>query len=161
MKNINKQVLNLYLIKLLAISQEKNFDEIIKEKEKKEKNENLKNEKKNRNSSKNKKSNVLNNDHFRGKHFIKKGNEILVFEPKENDNKIKSYLYCCEHKNGCKAKLRIDMKKKICKEIDQHNDHTNLDITYYLNDYPELAEDNWTHMQFDTKNDEKIFMWKK
>ena len=208
LKNINKDTLNLYLIKLLAYNTKKNFkilndfkmsshkkfkkymkkiragknplDEISEENKISSDESDITEDKERFNSDNDisdeeeeeedddilgKKTRrvrgpILDMDgQYRSRHFEWKDGILHSYLPKIcNLRSSRFYLYCW--KLGCKGKIRIDMINKTAKDCVEHNNHRGIILENFITEYPELADKDWTNIQYDVKNKEKIFMWK-
>ena len=96
---------------------------------------------------------------YRYKHFHMKDGVLNCYWPKRNNVKSLIFnLYCWKFK--CPGKIRVNMIEETAFECALHRPHAGLDIQYYIEEFPELIEKGWEHIQYDMMNGEKILMWK-
>jgi len=95
---------------------------------------------------------------YHSRHFHWKHGKLYSYAPKNKMKASKCFLYC--GKNGCEAKVQIDMNKKRATFIGSHNDHEGINIEKYAFEYPGLDSKDWKHIQYDCYNGKKILMWK-
>ena len=98
------------------------------------------------------------NFQYRWKHFERKNGTIFCFFPKSKVNSPKCSLYCT--KRRCDAKLKIDLEAKEITLIEDHNEHEGINIDKLKWEYPELEQNDWTHLQYDCFQGKKILVWK-
>ena len=98
------------------------------------------------------------NTNYRSNHFYNVGGQIYCYVPKHYIRAQICFLYCS--KETCKAKLYLDMKRKKGRIYGRHS-HGGIDLTQYEEEFPEIKdEDDWEHIQYDVKDNKKIFVWK-
>jgi len=142
-KNIRKDVLFIYLMKIIANNKNLLFKD---------------------NKSKFDKGNITKKKiddvdyQYRSRHFHWIQGILYSYAPKNRIRSSKCYLYC--GKGGCEAKVQVDMNKKRAILIGSHNNHEGINVNKYIYEYPELDTDNWKHLQYDCYHGKKIFMWK-
>jgi len=95
---------------------------------------------------------------YHSRHFHWKHGKLYSYAPKNKMKAPKFFLYC--GKNGCDAKVQIDMIKKKAIFIGSHNEHEGINIEKYAFEYPGLDTKDWKHIQYDCLNGKKILMWK-
>ena len=95
---------------------------------------------------------------YHSRHFHWKHGKLYSYAPKNKMKASKCFLYC--GKNGCEAKVQIDMTKKKAIFIGSHNEHEGINIEKYAYEYPGLDTKDWKHIQYDCLNGKKILMWK-
>ena len=142
-KNIRKDVLFIYLMKIIANNKNLLFKD---------------------NKSKFDKGNLTKKKiddvdyQYRSRHFHWVQGILYSYAPKNRIRSNKCYLYC--GKGGCEAKVQVDMNKKKAILIGSHNNHEGINVNKYIYEYPELDSDDWKHLQYDCYHGKKIFMWK-
>ena len=97
------------------------------------------------------------NTNYRSNHFYNSNGEIYCYVPRHFIRAKMCFLYC--EKENCKAKLYLDMKRKKGRIHGNHK-HGGIDIEKYVEEFPEIKEDNWEHIQYDIKDDKKFMVWK-
>ena len=96
---------------------------------------------------------------YRFKHFHMKDGVLNCYWPKRNNVKSLIFnLYCWKFK--CPGKMRVNMIEETAYECALHRPHSGLDIQYYIEEFPDLIDKGWEHIQYDIMNGEKILMWK-
>ena len=102
----------------------------------------------------------LNDDvQYRFKHFHMKDGVLYYYRPKQNNVTLSIFnLYCWKTK--CPGKIRVDMFEETAYEISEHDEHRRIYPKEFKNEFPELMEKGWEHIQYDILNGEKILMWK-
>ena len=142
-KNIRKDVLFIYLMKIIA----NNKNLLFKDNKNKIDKGNLTRKK------------IEDVDYqYRSRHFHWIQGILYSYAPKNRIRSTKCYLYC--GKGGCEAKVQVDMNKKKAILIGSHNNHEGINVNKYIYEYPELDSDDWKHLQYDCYHGKKIFMWK-
>lgn len=142
-KNIRKDVLFIYLMKIIA----NNKNLLFKDNKNKFDKGNL---------TKKKIDDV--DYQYRSRHFHWVQGILYSYAPKNRIRSSKCYLYC--GKGGCEAKVQVDMNKKKAILVGSHNNHEGINVNKYIYEYPELDSDGWKHLQYDCYHGKKIFMWK-
>ena len=94
---------------------------------------------------------------YRSNHFLKTNGEIYCYFPKHFVRDPTCFLHC-ENEN-CDAKLFVDMKRKKGRRYGKHR-HEGIDISQFENEFPEIKDEKWSHMQYDIKNNKKFMVWK-
>lgn len=97
------------------------------------------------------------NVNYRSNHFYKPDELIYCYTPRHFIRSPICYLYC--EQKGCKSWMYLDMDKEKGRTHGKHN-HDGIDIEQYIEEFPEIKQDDWIHMQYDIKDNKKIFIWK-
>ena len=97
------------------------------------------------------------NTNYRSNHFYRYNGRIYCYTPRHFIRSPICYLYC--EKKECKSWLYLDMDRNKGGTHGKHN-HEGIDVEKYAEEFPEIVEDDWIHMQFDVRDDKKIFVWK-